>query len=216
MIVALALRAPRRRRIPQHRRRSSTPTARWRASTARCTSRTIPLYYEKFYFTPGDLGFRAFDTRLGRIGDADLLGPVVSRGGAPDGAARRADSVLSHGHRLASRAKRRSSAPRSATPGAPSSAATPSPTASTSRPSTASAMEKTAPAATASSSGDVVRLPIPSAWCSPRLDRRGRNPRRRKSTPRASKRSRRNWPFLRDRRIDAYKGIEQRFLDGKL
>ena len=27
-----------------------------------------PLYYEKFYFTPGDLGFRAFDTRAGRIG----------------------------------------------------------------------------------------------------------------------------------------------------
>ena len=27
-----------------------------------------PLYYEKFYFTPGDLGFRAFDTRAGRLG----------------------------------------------------------------------------------------------------------------------------------------------------
>jgi N-carbamoylputrescine amidase len=27
-----------------------------------------PLYYEKFYFTPGDLGFRSFDTRAGRIG----------------------------------------------------------------------------------------------------------------------------------------------------
>jgi N-carbamoylputrescine amidase len=27
-----------------------------------------PLYYEKFYFTPGDLGFRAFDTACGRIG----------------------------------------------------------------------------------------------------------------------------------------------------
>jgi len=27
-----------------------------------------PLYYEKFYFTPGDLGFAAFDTRYGRIG----------------------------------------------------------------------------------------------------------------------------------------------------
>jgi N-carbamoylputrescine amidase len=26
-----------------------------------------PGYYEKFYFTPGDLGFRAFDTRVGRI-----------------------------------------------------------------------------------------------------------------------------------------------------
>ncbi len=26
-----------------------------------------PGYYEKFYFTPGDLGFRAFETRAGRI-----------------------------------------------------------------------------------------------------------------------------------------------------
>ncbi len=27
-----------------------------------------PLFYEKFYFTPGDLGFKAWDTRFGRIG----------------------------------------------------------------------------------------------------------------------------------------------------
>jgi N-carbamoylputrescine amidase len=27
-----------------------------------------PLYYEKFYFTPGDLGFAAFDTRVGKVG----------------------------------------------------------------------------------------------------------------------------------------------------
>lgn len=27
-----------------------------------------PLFYEKFYFTPGDLGFKAFDTKFGRIG----------------------------------------------------------------------------------------------------------------------------------------------------
>jgi len=27
-----------------------------------------PLYYEKFYFTPGDLGFKAFDTTVGKIG----------------------------------------------------------------------------------------------------------------------------------------------------
>ena len=27
-----------------------------------------PLYYEKFYFTPGDLGYRAFETRSGKIG----------------------------------------------------------------------------------------------------------------------------------------------------
>jgi N-carbamoylputrescine amidase len=27
-----------------------------------------PLYYEKYYFTPGDLGFRAFDTQFARVG----------------------------------------------------------------------------------------------------------------------------------------------------
>lgn len=27
-----------------------------------------PLFYEKFYFTPGDLGFQAFDTKFARIG----------------------------------------------------------------------------------------------------------------------------------------------------
>lgn len=27
-----------------------------------------PLYYEKFYFTPGDLGFQSFPTRYGRVG----------------------------------------------------------------------------------------------------------------------------------------------------
>jgi N-carbamoylputrescine amidase len=27
-----------------------------------------PLFFEKYYFTPGDLGFRTFDTKVGRIG----------------------------------------------------------------------------------------------------------------------------------------------------
>lgn len=27
-----------------------------------------PLYYEKYYFTPGDLGFRVFDTHFGKVG----------------------------------------------------------------------------------------------------------------------------------------------------
>ncbi len=27
-----------------------------------------PLYYEKFYFTPGDLGFQSFDTQAGKVG----------------------------------------------------------------------------------------------------------------------------------------------------
>lgn len=28
-----------------------------------------PLYYEKFYFTPGDTGFKAWQTKFGKIGD---------------------------------------------------------------------------------------------------------------------------------------------------
>jgi N-carbamoylputrescine amidase len=27
-----------------------------------------PLYYEKYYFTPGDLGYKAFDTAVGKVG----------------------------------------------------------------------------------------------------------------------------------------------------
>lgn len=27
-----------------------------------------PMYYEKFYFTPGDLGFKSFDTKFGKLG----------------------------------------------------------------------------------------------------------------------------------------------------
>jgi N-carbamoylputrescine amidase len=48
-----------------------------------------PLYYEKFYFTPGDLGFRACDTRFGRIGTLvcwDQWFPEGARLTALDGA----------------------------------------------------------------------------------------------------------------------------------
>ncbi|MCL4150644.1 UNVERIFIED_CONTAM: hypothetical protein GTU68_011955, partial [Idotea baltica] len=27
-----------------------------------------PLFYEKFYFTPGDLGFKVFDSKFGKLG----------------------------------------------------------------------------------------------------------------------------------------------------
>ena len=36
-----------------------------------------PAYYEKFYFTPGDLGFEPIQTSVGRLG-VRLLGPMVS------------------------------------------------------------------------------------------------------------------------------------------
>ena len=34
-----------------------------------------PGYYEKFYFTPGDLGYKIFETKFGKVGDdpCDLL-----------------------------------------------------------------------------------------------------------------------------------------------
>ena len=76
-----------------------------------------PLYYEKFYFTPGDLGFRSFRHALRPRGRVRLLGPVVSRGGAADGAGRRADHLLSHGDRLAPERKGRCTAPASTRPG---------------------------------------------------------------------------------------------------
>lgn len=49
-----------------------------------------PNYYEKFYFTPGDLGFRAFDTAYGRIGTLicwDQWYPEAARLTAMQGAA---------------------------------------------------------------------------------------------------------------------------------
>jgi N-carbamoylputrescine amidase len=63
----LALREARGRRLSQHRRHH------------RCRRQLLgiyrkmhipddPLYYEKFYFTPGDLGFRSWKTRRGKIG----------------------------------------------------------------------------------------------------------------------------------------------------
>jgi N-carbamoylputrescine amidase len=49
-----------------------------------------PSFYEKFYFTPGDLGFRAFDTHAGRIGTLicwDQWYPEAARLTALQGAA---------------------------------------------------------------------------------------------------------------------------------
>jgi N-carbamoylputrescine amidase len=56
-----------------------------------------PLYYEKYYFTPGDLGFRAFDTNVGRVGT------LVSGRSATYGVAGSACAFLSHRDWMASR-----------------------------------------------------------------------------------------------------------------
>lgn len=48
-----------------------------------------PRFYEKFYFTPGDLGFQVFDTKFGRIGTLicwDQWFPEAARAAALKGA----------------------------------------------------------------------------------------------------------------------------------
>ena len=62
-----------------------------------------PLFYEKFYFTPGDLGFRAWQTRYAKIGVLicwDQWYPEAARLTALAG---RGDSFLSHRDWLAPR-----------------------------------------------------------------------------------------------------------------
>ena len=60
-----------------------------------------PLYYEKYYFALGDLGFQAVDTSAGRVGTLvcwDQWYPEGARLTALQGAE---VLFLSHGHRLA-------------------------------------------------------------------------------------------------------------------
>ncbi len=61
-----------------------------------------PAYYEKFYFTPGDLGFQAFNTKYGTNRRAHLLGSMVSGSRTHYVAARRFRTVLSDCNRMAS------------------------------------------------------------------------------------------------------------------
>ena len=200
------------RRCSSGARPASTTTRRWSSTpTARCSGiyRKMhipddPLYYEKFYFTPGDLGFRAFDTAFGRIGTLvcwDQWYPEAARLTALAGA-----DVLFYPTAIGWHPSEK--AEYGAAPGDGladhRSARTRSPTASTSRPSTASATSGRS-AATASSSGAAASSPIRSASCSPRPSRdRGGDAGRRPATAAHQETVRRHWPFLRDRRIDAY------------
>ena len=66
-----------------------------------------PSYYEKYYFTPGDLGYKSFDTEFGNIGTLicwDQWYPEGARLTALQGAS---SSFLSNSNRLASARKER-------------------------------------------------------------------------------------------------------------
>ena len=65
-----------------------------------------PQYYEKFYFTPGDLGFKSFKTNQGNLGTLicwDQWFPEAARLTSLQGA----EILLSYSYRLASQRKKR-------------------------------------------------------------------------------------------------------------
>jgi N-carbamoylputrescine amidase len=171
-----------------------------------------PLFYEKYYFTPGDVGFKAFDTRAGRIGTLicwDQWYPEAARLTALQGA-----NVLFYptaiGWHPAEKAQY-GAAQRSAW--------------------------QTIQRAHAIANGVYVAVvnrvgherPDPSEpglefWGSSFLADPFGVVLAEASTDKEEilvgevdlgriEEVRRNWPFLRDRRIDAYAGVERRFLD---
>jgi N-carbamoylputrescine amidase len=173
-----------------------------------------PAYYEKFYFTPGDLGFRAFSTQAGKIATlicwdqwypegarlAALHGAVIlfyptaigwhPNEKASNGEAQR-DSwrTIQRGHAIANGIY--------------------------------VAAANRVGYETPTEGGDGLEFWGTSFLCDPQGVVVAEA-----STDREEilygevdlahlEDVRRNWPFLRDRRIDAYQGIEQRFLEEK-
>ena len=172
-----------------------------------------PAYYEKFYFTPGDLGFRAFDTQYGRVGTLicwDQWYPEAARltalhgaqvifyptaigwhphEKAPYGTAQReAWMTVQRGHAIANGVY------------------------------VAAANRVGFEQPVAEQAG--IEFWGSSFICDPQgvvLAQAGADTEEvvvAEVDPAHLEEIRRNWPFLRDRRIDAYQGIEQRFLDG--
>ena len=168
-----------------------------------------PAFYEKFYFTPGDLGFKAFDTRAGRIGTlicwdqwypegarltamqgASVLFYPTAIGWHPHekekyGAAQRdAWKTIQRGHAIANGVFV-AACNRVGHEGDPGLEFWGT-----------SFVCDPFGAVIAEASTDKEEILVAEIDLARIEDQR------------------RNWPFLRDRRIDAYKGIEKRFLDG--
>ena len=175
-----------------------------------------PGYYEKFYFTPGDLGFRAFDTRVGRLATLicwDQWYPEAARLAALQGA-----SVLFyptaigwHPHEKAQHGEPQREAWRT--------------------------IQRSHALANGVYVAAVNRVGLekPTSAQGAGLEFWGTSfvsdpfgvVVKEASTDREElvlaevdlarlEETRRNWPFFRDRRIDAYAGITERFLDEKM
>ena len=175
-----------------------------------------PAYYEKFYFTPGDLGFRAFDTSAGRIGTlicwdqwypeaarltalqgASVLFYPTAIGWHPDekkqyGAAQRdAWRTIQRAHAIANGVY-------------------------------AAAVNRVGLERLPDAPGKGIEFWGSSFICDPSGGVMAEASSDREEVLvgevdlQCLERTRQHWPFLRDRRIDAYAGLDQRFLDKKL
>lgn len=173
-----------------------------------------PAYYEKFYFTPGDLGFRPIDTSVGRLGvqvcwdqwypegarlmamqGAEILIYPTAIGfessDAPEEQARQREAwiTVQRGHAVAN--------------GLPLIAVNrtghePDPSGQT------AGIQFWGSSFVAGPQGEILRQAPADEECNFTVDLDlGR-----------SERVRRWWPFLRDRRIDCFDGLTRRYLDG--
>lgn len=182
-----------------------------------------PAYYEKFYFAPGDLGFRAFDTRVGRVGALicwDQWYPEAARLEALRGASvlfyptaigwhPHEKEAVTSAQRDAWRTVQRSHAIANGVYVAvvnrvghekPSAAANISPDASSPGIEFWGSSFVTDPfgVVIAEASADREEIVLGEVDF------------------RRIEDVRRNWPFLRDRRVDAYAGLDKRFLDNEM
>lgn len=173
-----------------------------------------PAYYEKFYFTPGDLGFHPIDTSVGRLGvqvcwdqwypegarlmamqGAEILIYPTAIGfessDAPEEQTRQREAwiTVQRGHAVAN--------------GLPLIAVNrtghePDPSGQT------AGIQFWGSSFVAGPQGEILRQAPTDEECSFTVDLDlGR-----------SERVRRWWPFLRDRRIDCFDGLTRRYLDG--
>ncbi len=171
-----------------------------------------PGYYEKFYFTPGDLGYQAFDTEVGRIGalicwdqwypeaarltalrGAEVLFYPTAIGWHPGEKSQHGQSqadawvTIQRGHAIANGVY----------------------VAAVNR----AGLERPA-------GGDGIEFWGGTFLCDPfgivvaRARTLGEEVVLGSVDPSRVETVRRNWPFLRDRRIDSYVGLDKRFIEG--
>ena len=168
-----------------------------------------PRFYEKYYFTPGDLGFRCFDTKYARIAPLvcwDQWYPEGARLAALGGA-----QILFYPTAIGFH---ESDAERSAAPAqrVGDDSALARHRQRSLRGQCESRRATRVRQATACSSGAAVSWPIRRDACWPRRATAKRSWWWSATRARIEY-VRRNWPFLRDRRIDAYGDIVKRVID---